>query len=90
MVRISQAGDAWSLREIARFPGLTNHRIGQTDIAGGIRDCGQGPDIITANADWSRIIATRLRAGRLQQTDIGRHDGADSFAMALRCDLLPD
>ena len=90
VVRISQAADVWSLREIARSPGLTNHRIGQTDIAGGIRDCGQGPDIITANADWSRIIATRLHDGRLQQTDIGRHDGADSFSMALRCDPLPD
>ncbi|WP_322889713.1 MULTISPECIES: VCBS repeat-containing protein [unclassified Yoonia] len=90
VVRVTQDGEAWSLREIARTPGLTNHRIGETDIAGGIRDCGQGPEIITANSDWSRIIATRLQNGRLQQTDIGRHDDRTSFATALRCDPLPD
>jgi hypothetical protein len=90
VVRVSHDGDAWSLREIARSPGLTNHRIGETDIAGGIRDCGQGPEIITANSDWSRIIATRWQDGRLQQADIGRHDDKASFAAAMRCDLLPD
>ncbi|WP_019954126.1 FG-GAP repeat domain-containing protein [Yoonia vestfoldensis] len=90
VVRVRQEGGAWSLREIARTPGLTNHRIGETDIAGGIRDCGQGPEIITANADWSRIIATRLQDGSLQQTDIGQHDDRASFATALRCDPLPD
>ncbi len=90
VVRVMQEGEAWSLREIARSPGLTNHRIGETDIAGGIRDCGQGPEIITANSDWSRIIATRLQDGALQQTDIWRHDDSASFATALRCDPLPD
>jgi hypothetical protein len=89
VVRITQEGGAWSLQEIGRTSGLTNHRIGETDIAGGIRDCGQGPEIITANADWSRVIATLLADGKLRHTDIGRHDDRTSFATALRCNSLP-
>lgn len=77
------------LVEIAAGSGLTNHRIGETDIGGGIRDCGQGPEMITANADWSRVIATRLENGELRATDLGAHVDRRSFATALACDRLP-
>ena len=77
------------LVRVTAASGLTNHRIGETDIAGGIRDCGQGPEMITANADWSRIMATRLVDGALQARDLGRHDGRDSFAAAMGCERLP-
>jgi hypothetical protein len=50
-----------TLTEIAAATGLTNHRIGEDFITGGIRDCGGGPEMITANADWTRLVATRLR-----------------------------
>ena len=36
------------LVETARLPGLTNHRIGDDFISGGVRDCGQGPELILA------------------------------------------
>ena len=78
-----------TLIRVTAGSGLTNHRIGETDIAGGIRDCGQGPEMITANADWSRIMATRLVNGALQARDLGRHDGRNSFAAAMRCEPLP-
>lgn len=74
-----------ALSEIAAGAGLTNHRIGERDIAGGIRDCGNGPEMITADANWSQIIATRLVDGQLQATAIGPHDGRASFAAALNC-----
>ncbi len=77
------------LSEIAAGSGLTNHRIGERDIAGGIRDCGQGPEMITANADWSRVIATRLENGELRATDIGSHVDRSSFATAIACNPLP-
>ena len=77
------------LIRVTAASGLTNHRIGETNIAGGIRDCGQGPEMITANADWSRIMATRLVNGALQARDLGRHDGRNSFAAAMRCEPLP-
>ena len=41
------------LTEIAALPGFTNHRIGEDFISGGLRDCGTGPEMIVASANWS-------------------------------------
>ena len=49
-----------TLREVARVPDLTNHQIGNSFISGGTRNCGQGDEVILANADWSRVMATRM------------------------------
>lgn len=70
--------------EVAALGGLTNHRIGEADIAGGIRECDNGPEMIVASANWSRLVAVRLD-GALAATDIGPHDGRDSFATAMNC-----
>jgi len=60
------------LTEIASAPGLTNHQLRDPNIPGGIRDCGTGPEMITADANWSRVIATRLtHDGALISRDIG-------------------
>lgn len=53
--------------ETLRLPGLTNHRIGEDVISGGLRDCGQGPELVLASSDWTRLM--RVRAGVVQ--DIG-------------------
>jgi hypothetical protein len=55
------------LVETARIPGLTNHRIGDDYISGGVRDCGQGPELILASEDWARVM--QVRDGKV--TDIG-------------------
>jgi len=61
-----------TLTEIATAPGLTNHRLGDPQIPGGIRACAGTPEMITANADWSRVIATRLAPdGTLTSRDLG-------------------
>lgn len=78
-----------ALEPVADLPGLTNHRIGEPDIGGGIRDCGQGPEMITASADWSLVMATTLESGSLQTRPIGSHVDRGSFATALACDDLP-
>ena len=70
--------------EVAALGGVTNHRIGEVDIAGGIRDCGNGPEMIVASANWARLIAVQLD-GDLIATDIGSHRGRDSFAVAMGC-----
>jgi hypothetical protein len=44
------------LVETARLAGLTNHRIGDDFISGGVRDCGAGPELILASRDWTRVI----------------------------------
>ena len=75
------------LSPVADLDGLTNHRIGERDIAGGIRDCGQGPELVTADASWRNIMATQLQGGALKTRAIGRHRGRSSFAQALACDF---
>ncbi|NJS40208.1 MAG: VCBS repeat-containing protein [Rhodobacteraceae bacterium] len=55
------------LVETLRLPGLTNHRIGDDFISGGLRDCGQGPELILASPDWTRLM--RVRAGVVE--DLG-------------------
>ena len=76
------------LEEVATAPGLTNHMIGQDFITSGLRDCGAGPEIVTVNADWSRIIVSRLEAGAIRQRDIGAFDATTRLDAALSCDLL--
>ena len=73
------------LVHVADAPGLTNHRIGWDFIPGGIRDCGTGPEIVTAKADWSAIMVTRLKAGQLASTALRAYDGPDSLNVALTC-----
>jgi len=78
-----------ALEPVADLPGLTNHRIGERDIGGGIRDCGNGPEMITANADWTQVMATTLTDGQLTTRAIGAHVDRGSFATALACETLP-
>lgn len=78
-----------ALVPVADLPGLTNHRIGESDIGGGIRDCGNGPEMITANADWTQVMATTMTNGQLTTRAIGGHVDRGSFATALACDRLP-
>lgn len=79
-----------ALVPVATQSGLTNHRIGETGIGGGIRDCGQGPEMISASADWTRMMATVLRDNVLYTRDIGPHVDHSSFTSALRCAPIKD
>ena len=69
---------------VAKLGGLTNHQIGQDHITGGIRTCGQTPEIITLNAGWTQVMATRLQAGRLQSRALGPFTGSVTGPMAVR------
>lgn len=74
-----------NLREIASASGLTNHRIGEDFITGGVRDCGQGPEMITADTNWSQVIATWLTPdNQLQARALGPFSQA-AVAAALDC-----
>lgn len=70
---------------VAERGGLTNHKIGQDYISGGIRDCGAGPQMITANADWSQIIATTFDGTKIRSAIIGKHKGPNAFKRAMGC-----
>ncbi|WIY23568.1 VCBS repeat-containing protein [Parasedimentitalea psychrophila] len=80
----------WSLRdgelvEVASKTGLTNHRIGEDFITSGIRDCGDGPEVVTVDSGWSRIVASTLGAGEISSRDIGAFEGRGSMDRALDC-----
>ncbi len=73
------------LREIARAPGLTNHRIGDNTIAGGLRACPDGNHVILATADWTRAIAVDLKGAAVQAADLGPISGPADLAAYLAC-----
>lgn len=74
-----------ALHEVAASPGLTNHRLGQAVIQGGIARCADGPAIVTADAAWRRVIVTTLRRGHLSPRDTGPYTGPDSLAPDQAC-----
>ncbi|KIC43419.1 hypothetical protein RA27_02990 [Ruegeria sp. ANG-R] len=73
-----------ALTEIATLPGLTNHRIGEDFISGGLRNCDSGPELILASADWSRIISVSYDK-RWTLNDLGPVIGPQHLTMALKC-----
>lgn len=80
----------WSYRkgalvEIASLKGLTNHKIGEDFISGGLRDCGDGPELITADARWSSIMATKFSGDELETRRVAAFNGPSSFARMLEC-----
>ena len=78
--------DGRTLTEVASLPGLTNHRIGQDFITSGISSCENDPEIVTANASWSRIMASRLTVAGIKTRDIGPFSGTQSVEDALTCE----
>jgi len=73
-----------TLTSVGDFAGVTNHRIGERDIAGGIRDCGFGPEMIVASLDWSRLMSVQFD-GEFSSQEIGRDTSRAAFAEALSC-----
>lgn len=74
------------LTEVAAMDGLTNHRIGEEHISGGLRDCGSGPEMVLADAGWREVMAVRLRDGRLEARGLGIAPDAAGFAAAAACE----
>lgn len=73
------------LVEIAAHRGVTNHRIGDPFIVGGVRDCDSGPEIILASADWRRAIALRYAEGGFAQSDLGALTEPTGLSAHLNC-----
>ena len=73
-----------ALADVTSLAGLTNHRIGEDFISSGIRDCGAGPEMITADARWQNLQVTRLADERLTTEPLTRFSQA-ALREALDC-----
>ena len=73
------------LREVANLAGVTNHRIGERDIAGGIRTCNGTPEMILADAGWSALLALRFENGQITSRVVSQDTSRPAFARAMRC-----
>ncbi len=76
---------AGTLEHVADAEGFTNHRIGWDFIAGGLRACGGLRQLVLASGDWSRVLAARLVAGRIETSDLGPYAGPESLDAAISC-----
>lgn len=77
--------DAQKLDELASYTGVTNHRIGELDIAGGIRHCGSYPEIILADREWRHLLALSFDGSAVRSAQIGMDTSRVGFAAALAC-----
>lgn len=75
-----------ALTEVASLAGVTNHQIGWDYIAGGLRDCGAGPEMLLASGDWRRLVAVRFEGGGLSLRDLGSAPTPAAFKKARACD----
>ena len=79
----------WSLRdgelvELAFERGFSNHKIGQDYISGGLRDCGEGPEVVTMDMGWRRIKAARLVEREIVARELGPYS-PEALAEAMAC-----
>jgi hypothetical protein len=81
LVRLS----AERLVPVAQLGGLTNHRIGDAFIQGGIASCGQSQVIFTADADWSNVMATRFDGTTLTTEAVAPYSSPDGLLDAVDC-----
>lgn len=70
---------------LAKRPGLTNHRIGEDFISGGVQRCNGRNAMITVDANWSNVMRTYFEQGSLITERIAPFNGQDSLTKALAC-----
>lgn len=75
-----------AVTHVADRDGLTNHRIGWSDILGGISTCAGTPQMITVDANWQNIMVSQLKAGEITSQPIARYRSPDGLGNALRCE----
>ncbi len=80
----------WTLRQgkmhqLASGERFSNHRIGEDFITGGVRDCGDGPELVLPNFDWSQLMSVTFGEDGLQAVALGRDTGPATVDNALKC-----
>ncbi len=72
--------------EWATLAGFSNHRFGADEIVGGIRDCGDGPELVLPDAGWQSLQRVGYRYGDLRAVTIGEDTSPAAIAAALNCE----
>ncbi|MEX0367815.1 MAG: VCBS repeat-containing protein, partial [Ruegeria sp.] len=71
---------------VGETSGLTNHRIGEADIAGGIRMCAGAPEMILATGNCSDLVAVRWTGTDFERTYLGIDTTRAAFDRAMACE----
>ncbi len=74
-----------SLIEVASARGYSNHRIGWDYIEGGLRDCGDGVEMVVASGDWRDVTVLRFD-GALHPRVIADYS-PDAMRLAMACEI---
>ncbi len=71
--------------QVASVSGVSNHRIGEAFISGGVRTCGAGPEMVLADARWDWVLVARMRADDITLERAEPFRGSASFERVLAC-----
>ena len=74
-----------TLTEVAALSGVSNHRIGEDYISGGLRDCGGKPEMVLADAAWRKVLVVAFDGRDFDVRDVAAFTGRHSFAQVLEC-----
>lgn len=78
--------DDRKLTRVAQRDGFTNHRIGDSEIAGGIRQCNSDtPEMIVADGGWRELYALQFDGQRITDRPLGPLRASGDFDAALAC-----
>jgi FG-GAP-like repeat len=60
-----------TITELDRLKGLTNHRIGDDYISGGLNTCSGKPELQLADLSWDRVMRVYWKDGKFAVDDMG-------------------
>ena len=72
-------------RELAAARGFSNHRIGEDFVTGGVRDCGEGPELVLPDDGWQRTLIAWLHEGVIESAVLAEDAAPETIAAALAC-----
>lgn len=73
------------LVDAAALQGVTNHRIGDESIWGGLRDCGSGPEMVLADASFREVVTVRWAGDVFATGRTGLPPTPENFDRVLAC-----
>lgn len=73
------------LVELGQLSGLTNHRIGDDFITGGVRSCAGRDEIVTVDAQWQQVMVTSFEDGTPIARAVAKYSDQTSVMRVMNC-----